>query len=188
MCCTYSIICWSNKKRFFNILVVFGKCFCFEKFQKIQKFLTLLFGDSLMSHANRKAPVASLHRSFHDSLASKTSSREKHLEKFSKIWGFGHFRDCFASKALIVRLLREVCDSLVGGCPNREKDRQIFRNFVKGFLVTWFGDLLTGHMSRENRIFYTNRVKSQLLFKNFSVFPHIMCTPFVFSTAFQVVK
>ena len=45
--------------------------------------------------------------------------------------------------------------------------RQIFQNFVKGFLVTRFGNLLATHSSRNNRMFCTNRVKFKTVLKTF---------------------
>ena len=70
--------------------------FFFFKFQKIKKFYNSVFGNSLASQASCKAPVTSLHRRFHDSLASETSNHEKYLEIFSKILGFCHFWDSFS--------------------------------------------------------------------------------------------
>ena len=113
---------------------------------------------------------------FHNSLAIETSSREKHLERFSKFLGFGHFRDYFASGSLVTSLHREFRDSLVSGCPSCKKRlRQNFQNFLQGFLATRFGNLLVGYMSCENHVFCTNRVKSQTVFKNILVFPRITC-------------
>ena len=81
---------------FFEYFSCFGKCFVSKIFSKIQKFSTLSFGDSLASHASHEAPVTSLHRRFHDSLASETSNHEKYLEISSKILGFCHFWDSFS--------------------------------------------------------------------------------------------
>ena len=76
----------------------------------------------------------SLHRRFHKSLTGETSSCEKYLEIFSKILGFCHFRDYFASGSPIARLLKEVRDSLVNGSPSREKDlEKFFKILHKGF-------------------------------------------------------
>ena len=58
--------------------------------------------------------------------------------------------------------------------------RQNFQNFVQGFC---FDDLLTSHMSHESCVFWTNKVKSQTIFKNFLVFPRITCTSFFFSAS-----
>ena len=66
---------------------------------------------------------------------------------------------------------------------SRKRLRQNFQNFVNGFLSTCFGNLLVGHLSRKNHVFCTNRVKSQIVFKNFSIFPSIMQTHFVFFTS-----
>ena len=76
----------------------------------------------------------SLHRRFHKSLTGESSSCEKYLEIFSKILGFCHFRDYFASGSPIARLLKEVRDSLVNGSPSREKDlEKFFKILHKGF-------------------------------------------------------
>ena len=164
MCCTYLIRCWSNTKRFLSILVFFfflESVFILKNFRKSKKISTLLFDDSLISHASLETPVISLLRMFHNSLAIETSSREKHLERFSKFLGFGHFRDYFASGSLVTSLHREFRDSLVSGCPSCKKRlRQNFQNFLQGFLATRFGNLLVGYMSCENHVFCTNRVKS----------------------------
>ena len=121
-------------KIFFEYFSCFWKLFLFWKFSEIQKFSTLLFGDSLTSHANRDAPIASLHKRFRDSLVSETSSHEKYLQKLSKIMGFYHFRDYFESRRPVTRVLREVCNSLASGCPNCEKDLdKIFKILYKGF-------------------------------------------------------
>ena len=42
---------------------------------------------------------------------------------------------------------------------------------------------LASQLSSENRVFCTNRVKSQIVFKNFSIFPRITCTHLVFSAS-----
>ena len=107
--------------------------FILKNFRKSKKFSTLLFDDSLVSHASRETPVISLLRN-HNSLVIETSSREKHLERFSKFLGFGHFRDYFASGSLVTSLHREFCDSLVSGCPSCKKDLdKIFKILYKGF-------------------------------------------------------
>ena len=81
------------KKIFEYFYLLLESVFFFFKFQKIKKFYNSVFGNSLASQASCKAPVASLLRRFRDSLASEYPSREKHLEKFSKFLGFGHFPD-----------------------------------------------------------------------------------------------
>ena len=89
-----------TQKDFWVFLFVFGKFFFFFfffKLQKIKKFYNSVFGNSLASQASCKAPVTSLLRRFRDSLASEYPSREKHLEKFSKFLGFGHFPDFVTS-------------------------------------------------------------------------------------------
>ena len=84
MCYTYSIICWSNPKRFFSILIVFGKCFCFENFQNFQK----LCNSVLVTRSHR-------------SIQSQDPSCEKDIEKFQIFWVFSifttHFGDWFVS-------------------------------------------------------------------------------------------
>ena len=95
-------------KKIFEYFSFFGKCFCFEKFQKIQKFYNFVFGDSLAGHSSRKALVASLLRRFHDSLASENSSHEKHLENFSKFLGFCLFGDLVTSGSSSRELTQKV--------------------------------------------------------------------------------
>ena len=88
-------------KRFLSIFSCFWKVFCFENFQKIQNFLQLCFSDSLMGQASHKTPIASLHKSSRDSLASQFPSHKKYLENISKFLSFWHFRN------LVWRLGRE---------------------------------------------------------------------------------
>ena len=115
-----------HKKIFEFFLVGFGNCLRFKKFQKIQKFSTLPFGDSLSWVMPVVRPVASLLRRFHDSLASETSNCEKHLKKFSKFLVLAifatHFRDYITSRSPVASLFIEVCNSLASGCPSCEKD------------------------------------------------------------------
>ena len=80
-----------TQKDFLVFLIFFGKCFILKNFKKSKNFYNSLFGDSLTGHASRKAPIASLLRSSHNSLASESPSHEKHLENFSKFLGFCHF-------------------------------------------------------------------------------------------------
>ena len=74
--------CWSNTKIFFSVLIVFGKSFVFAKISKISKTVLPYSGDSVASQTSRMPPIASLHRSFCDSLAGQCFSREKDLENF----------------------------------------------------------------------------------------------------------
>ena len=53
MCCTCSIICWSNTKIFLRVLIVFGKLFSFVK---ISKTMQLCSDDSI----SRVNPIACL--------------------------------------------------------------------------------------------------------------------------------
>ena len=80
-----------TQKDFLVFLVVFGKCVILKNFKKSKKFYNSIFGDSLASHASRKAPIASLLRSSHNSPASESPSHEKHLENISKFLGFCRF-------------------------------------------------------------------------------------------------
>jgi len=99
MCCTCLIICWSNTKRFLRVLVVFGKLFYFENFQKtVQPY----FGDLSRGSSQSHAPVASLHRKFSWLTGGSKSQSQKRLRIFfSKIWVFRflatQFGDLFAS-------------------------------------------------------------------------------------------
>ena len=85
-----------------------------------------------------------------DLLASKSSSRKKHLENFSKIWVFDflatHFGDLFASREFIQRHSR-----LTGEWKSQSRKRlnENFQNLVQGILATQFGDSLASHLSRE---------------------------------------
>ena len=142
MCCTYLIIWWSNTKRFLSVLNVFGKCFCFEKSQKFQK---------LCNFSSWVKLVASLLRSFRDSLASQAPSREKDLEKFQNFGflGFSQFSLATGSRVEapvasftqnVLRLpLWLTCEWTF---QSQKTLRQIFQILSHGFLVTWICDLL----------------------------------------------
>ena len=80
-----------NQTQFFflSILVFFWKVLRLKNFHKNPKIFNSSFWQlTFVSHASRKAPVASLHRRFRDSLVSETSSREKYLKKFQKFLVF----------------------------------------------------------------------------------------------------
>ena len=134
MRCTYSIIYWSNTKIFLSIFSCFWKEFCFENFQKIQNFLQLYFGDSLVGHANRKAPVASLLRSSCNSLANESPSHEKHLEiVFQNLWVFSifatHFSDLIASGSSSRELTQKVSRAYIDLGNPETKSIMIFFHF-----------------------------------------------------------
>ena len=74
---------------FLSILGFFWKVLRLKSFHKNPKIFNSAFWRlTFVSHASRKAPVASLHRRFRDSLVSETSSREKYLKKFQKFLVF----------------------------------------------------------------------------------------------------
>ena len=102
---TCSIFVDSSTKRFLSVLGVFGKYFVLKNW-KFQKSFLPCFGDSVAGKLSRtpqsqlagqfwwlvcewKVQSRWVHRDFHSSargsLASKTSSHEKHLENFSKL-------------------------------------------------------------------------------------------------------
>ena len=95
--CTYSSICWSNTKIFLSILIVFGKRFCFEKFQKIQKIFNSTFWR--LTHKSWVSRPQS--RGYTEVFVTLWRARlpvaKKHLENFSKILGFWLFGDSFTS-------------------------------------------------------------------------------------------
>ena len=95
MCCTYSIICWLNPKIFLSILVVFGKCFVSKIFTKIQKFSTLLFGNSLASHEFSK-PSHKFTQKCSQLYGKWDFQSWKTLRKFFKNLGFSLFGDSFS--------------------------------------------------------------------------------------------
>ena len=104
---TCSIFVDSNTKRFLSVLGVFGKYFVFYKIWKISKTMLPYFGYLVAGHPSRmlqiklagwfwglvckwKVQSRGVHRDFRgsarDSLASETSSCEKHLENFFQIF------------------------------------------------------------------------------------------------------
>ena len=71
-----------------SVLIVFGKCFCFENFQKFQKTVQLYFGDSTSQVKPIASPQSRAYtEAFGDSLASQGPSCEKDLEIFQN-FGF----------------------------------------------------------------------------------------------------
>ena len=85
MCCTCSIICWSNTKRFFECFNCFWKVFLFGKISKnFKNCATQFWRLCLVGQASHVPPIASLLNSICDSLASQGLSCEKDLENFQK--------------------------------------------------------------------------------------------------------
>ena len=134
--------------------------FCSENFRKIQKCLQLCFGDSFASQASCETPVVSLFRCSYNSLESQSTSCKKYLEKFQNFWVFGIFMTQFG-------------DLFPSGSSSRELIR------IRGSLR----NLLASQSSRENCGFCITRIKSKTIFKNFLVFPRIMCTLIVLSAS-----
>ena len=100
MCCSYSIICWSNTKRFLSVLIVFGKFFYFENFQKFPKLCNFVLATLPRESNKSREPSRELTQKL--SWLSDESSPQswKRFRKFSKIWVFRifvtHFGDWFA--------------------------------------------------------------------------------------------
>ena len=94
-------VIWSNKKRFLIFIIVFGKYFCFENFQKFQKIYATLF----WWLASWVKPVAcSNHELTQKVFATHLRVKVpvmKRLRKILKIWVFGifatHVGDLFTS-------------------------------------------------------------------------------------------
>ena len=142
MCCTYSIICWSNTKRLLSVLIVFGKCFFVLKiFKNFKNYATLFWLLYLAGQASRETLVMSLLRNFHDSLASQAPSCEKDLEKSQKSGFFGFLRLSLATgswvEALVVRFTQNDSQLTRKWTFQSWKTlRQIFQNLSHGFLAT----------------------------------------------------
>ena len=130
---SYTLI--KHKKIFLSVLIVFGKYFCFEKFQKLcNSVLTTLFCGSSQSRAYIEA--------LGNSLVGQAPSREKDLEIFwkSRFLGFSWLSLATGSRAeaLARGLLRMFGDSrrdlLASGPSSREKHLdKIFEIFHTGF-------------------------------------------------------
>ena len=165
-------LCWSIKKIFLSVLVVFGKYFVFTKivkknFKKISKKLYC----PVLATQSRVEPVAcpnceSIIKIFRDSLAVKCFSLEKDLEYFSKFLDFHAF--CNSGWRLVCRwkvqsrgvhrdFRSSVRDSFASGTSSHEKHlKKIFENFLSSVLVAGPGDLHATWFSREKRVFCTN--------------------------------
>ena len=134
MCCTYSIICWLNPKRFLSILVVFRKCFVSKIFTKIQNFSILLFGNSLASREFSK-PSHKVTQKRSQLYGKWDFQSWKTLRKFFKNLGFSFFGDSFSwLLCKFVSSSRGVRDSLASRNPSHEKDlEKFFKILFKGF-------------------------------------------------------
>ena len=178
-----------TQKYFWVFLVAFGKCFVLKIFRKTKFFCTLFLQLTLVGQANRKTPIVSLLRSSRDSLASQSPSRKKYLE-ISGFLDFSRLNLVTYSwvETLVASLHKLICDShrdlLMSGLSRREKHLdKFFKKFCQGILATHVGNLLATNSSHKNHVFCTNRVKSNIVFKNFFIFPRIMCTHFVLSSS-----
>ena len=89
MCFHMLNLCWSNTKRFFSVLVIFGKYFVFAKIVKIFKNSVALFW-----RLSRGLVQLQTHTMiFRSSLASQCPNHKKDLEYFSKFWVFNISRN-----------------------------------------------------------------------------------------------
>ena len=146
MCCTYSIICWSNKKIFLSVFSFFlESAFVLKNIKNFKNYATLFWRLCLMGQASCETLVTAYTTALGDSLVSHGPSSEKHLEKFqnSRFLAFSQlcFGDWFASGSssceftkTISRLTHEWTFQLW------KILRQIFQNLSHGFLATWTGD------------------------------------------------
>jgi len=66
-------------KRFLNVLVVFGKYFCFEKFQNFQKLCSPVLATCFADRSSRMPQSQDYTEGFHDSLVGQSPSHEKDL-------------------------------------------------------------------------------------------------------------
>ena len=84
-----------------SVLIVFGKCFYFEKCQKFQKLCNPVLVTCLAGQSSRMPQLQAYIEGICDSLAGQSPNREKDLEYFAKIWVFRYlatqFGDLFAS-------------------------------------------------------------------------------------------
>ena len=125
-------------KNIFEYFSCFWKVFCFENFQRIQKFLQLYFGDLLAGQATCKLSLKLLRLS-----GESVHQSRKILRKYFKISGFLAFSllslvTCSQVKAPVMILHRRIRDSprnlIVSGPSNREKHlEKIFKILFKGF-------------------------------------------------------
>ena len=149
MCWIYSVICWSNTKRFFSILIVFGKCFYFEKCQNFQN----LCNSIPVTHSRRSLQSRDPSRKLTQKLSRLSGESspllQKRLRKISKFLGFSIFCDlvwrlvCKWKLQLQVYLecFDSLCDLLATGPSNHEKHlNKFFKICGMGF---WRLDLVT---------------------------------------------
>ena len=172
MCFHMLNFCWSNTKRFFSVLVVFGKYFVFTKSVKFFKKVLPCSGDLVAGQSSCMSPVVSSYSSFSRLIGkslSQLQSRVLHINFRGSLHGF-----------------------LASGTFSCKKYLEnFFKNSVSGvsrlILVTCF--------SHENCVFFILRVILKVVFKNFSLLPHaslsliipsslalyILLDPFVYS-------
>ena len=88
-------------KIFLSVLIVFGKCFYFEKCQNFQKLCNPILATCVTGQASCMPQSRAYSEGFRDSLAGQSPSREKDLELFAKILIFRflatQFGDLFTS-------------------------------------------------------------------------------------------
>ena len=116
-----------------SVLIVFGKYFCFEKFQNFQKLCNPVLATYLTSQASREPLVASLHRRFSRLSGRLKSQSRKRPRKFFKNLGF------LISCDLVWQFVREWKLQLRG----------LLRNFHGSLL-----DFLTGGPSSDEKHLY----------------------------------
>ena len=90
----------NQTKRFFSVLVVFGKYFVFTKIVKISKTVLSCFGNSVAGRSSRMPQSRAHSEIFRGSLAGQCPSHKKYFEYFPKfvkvqlvyktLWTFRH--------------------------------------------------------------------------------------------------
>ena len=80
--------CWSNTKRFFSVLAIFGMSFVFAKMSKFQKSVLPCFWRLSRGLVQSHVPFASPHRDFSRLTSRSMPQSRKILRIFFKIWVF----------------------------------------------------------------------------------------------------
>ena len=130
MCFHMLNLCWFKHKNIFECFRCFWKVFCFYKNWKFQKqcYPVLAAQSQIIQVARHSRELVSqfwwlirewkvqsrgIHRDFHglarNSLASETSSREKHLANFSNLLAWSVLAGVLATDWWLVSVAKNVC-------------------------------------------------------------------------------
>ena len=148
-----------RQKDFWVILVIFGKCFLLKIFKKSKNFTTLFLATHLWIMLVARPQL----RAYSKALATPwrmsppiAKNTYKILQNFWVLVIFTtQFHDLIASGSSSRELTQKLSRLSHGWISqSRKRLRQSFQNFVQGILVTRFGDLLVGQLSKKSHVLH----------------------------------